>query len=49
MGHDVVVKIILYGDDRTRPTHFDPDMLEILLKHGEDFDEIYRKSRETEE
>jgi putative two-component system response regulator len=35
MGHDDVVKIILYGDDRTRPTHFDPDMLEILLKHGE--------------
>ncbi len=47
IGHDEVVNIILHGDGRTRPTQFDPDLLEILLKHRDEFDEIYRKSREA--
>ncbi len=35
--HDEAVSIIINGDGRTMPSHFDPALLEILQRHGEDF------------
>lgn len=44
--HDRVVGMIMNGDGRTKPTDFDPDVLEILTKHHGDFADIYRRSEE---
>ena len=49
ISHDETINIFLHGDGRTRPTQFDPDLLEILLKNDRDFDDIYTRSREEEE
>ena len=48
ISHDETINIILHGDGRTRPTQFDPDLLEILLKNDRDFDDIYTQSREKD-
>lgn len=48
ISHDETINIILHGDGRTRPTQFDPDLLEILLKNDRDFDDIYTRSREKD-
>ncbi len=48
ISHDETINIILHGDGRTRPTQFDPDLLEILFKNDRDFDDIYTRSREKD-
>jgi putative two-component system response regulator len=37
------VSIILDGDGRTEPSHFDPDILEIFRRKSDTFDKIYKK------
>ncbi len=44
-SHTEAVKIILEGDGRTLPEHFDPDILNIFREHHQEFDKIYKKSR----
>jgi putative two-component system response regulator len=35
------LSIMLQGDGRTEPSHFDPEMIDILRKMSGKFDEIY--------
>jgi len=42
-NHTKTLSIILDGDGRTDPSHFDPELLNILRKVGDKFDEIYLK------
>ncbi len=44
LSHEEVVKIILEGDGRTSPNHFDPQILQIFRKYHQVFDEIYRSN-----
>lgn len=39
--HDTAVKIISEGDDRTKPSHFDPEILQIFLANSDRFREIF--------
>jgi HD-GYP domain-containing protein (c-di-GMP phosphodiesterase class II) len=40
-SHDQTAKIILEGDGRTEPGHFDPRALEAFRRRQRDFEEIY--------
>lgn len=40
-SHEKAVKIILEGDGRTQPKHFDPSVLAAFAAHPEHFDAIY--------
>jgi response regulator RpfG family c-di-GMP phosphodiesterase len=42
-GHDDACRIILEGDDRTIPDHFDPEILSIFKDSKDEFDEIYEE------
>ncbi|GEM_PF-1293445 len=44
LPHKEVVKIILHGDGRVIPEHFDPEILNIFRKYHMAFDEIYRNN-----
>lgn len=39
--HDRAVRVILEGDERTRPQHFDPDILVLFARGHHRFREIY--------
>jgi putative two-component system response regulator len=39
--HEETVEIILNGDGRTLPTHFDPKLLEIFIEHQSMFDSMF--------
>ncbi|GJL58329.1 MAG: hypothetical protein NPIRA03_11860 [Nitrospirales bacterium] len=39
--HEKTCDIILNGNDRTKPTHFDPHLLEVFRETHQDFDGIY--------
>jgi putative two-component system response regulator len=41
--HATTCQIILHGDGRTEPRHFDPKILAIFSKIRDDFDEIYER------
>ncbi len=41
LGHQVACKIITEGDDRTRPEHFDPRVLDAFVKVAPEMDEIF--------
>lgn len=42
MDHETVCRIILEGDGRTMPQHFDPQVMEVFRRTMPLFDEIYR-------
>lgn len=40
MEHAEVIRIFTEGDGRTRPEHFDPVILEVFLKHHQEFEKV---------
>ena len=42
-GHDDACRIILEGDDRTIPDHFDPDVLDTYKENKDVFEEIFEE------
>lgn len=49
LAHEEVVRIILEGDDRTRPDHYDPQLLELFRQNAHRFDDVFNQSQEDEE
>lgn len=47
--HEEAVKVILEGDGRTKPDHFDPRILEIFRKYNLEFKRIYESLLDEEE
>lgn len=43
VDHETTCRIILQGDDRTAPQHFDPEILAIFREIKDDFIEIYER------
>jgi len=41
--HEVACKILIEGDDRTLPSHFDPDLLKAFREKHERFRQIYEQ------
>lgn len=49
LGHLSAVRIILEGDHRTRPEHFDPELLSLFeISHGE-FGRVWEESQENDD
>jgi response regulator RpfG family c-di-GMP phosphodiesterase len=46
-SHAKTCDIILNGNDRTKPTHFDPDLLEVFREMHQDFNGIYSTVAES--
>lgn len=44
--HDQSLKIIMKGSGRTRPDHFDPEVLSTFREHHDDFDMVYMSHRD---
>ncbi len=47
--HVKTVDIMLNGDARTKPTHFDPCLLEVFREMHHQFDEIYSTVKESKD
>lgn len=43
LGHDAACRIILEGDGRTMPSHFDPEVLAAFSRVSHHFDQLYYK------
>jgi putative two-component system response regulator len=48
-SHQEAFSIIVHGDGRTKPEHFDPLILDVFIKHHFEFNEIFEQMKETEE
>ncbi len=48
LSHEQSYDIITKGDERTKPEHFDPGLLEVFKKLSDRFDEIYNSFKEEE-
>lgn len=44
--HKTSYKIITEGDDRIKPGHFDPAILEVFKKHGDKFEKIFDENQD---
>jgi len=44
--HDTTCRIIMHGDDRTQPRHFDPQVLKVFTQYSSQFEEIYETLRD---
>jgi putative two-component system response regulator len=44
--HEKTLSIILEGDGRTDPAHFDPELLEVLRDFSDEFNDIYIRFRD---
>jgi putative two-component system response regulator len=47
LGHDRAVEIIVQGDGRTRPEHFDPAVLSAFQAHHREFDAVFQTHTAT--
>ncbi len=47
--HAKATDIMLNGDERTKPTHFDPSLLEVFREMHHEFDEIYSTVQESKD
>lgn len=45
-SHKDTLKILTEGDDRTKPSDFDPDVLKAFLKVADSFDDIFETNKE---
>ncbi len=43
LSHDEAIRIILEGDGRTKPEHFDPRLLEILIENGDEIKRVWEE------
>ena len=48
-SHQEAFDIVVSGDRRTKPEHFDPLILEVFIQYHHEFNEIFEQMRETEE
>lgn len=46
LSHDATFRILTEGDERTRPEHFDPQILKAFIALNDVFDEIFEKNRD---
>jgi putative two-component system response regulator len=46
IDHAATCRIILHGDGRTAPQHFDPEILAVFSEIKDDFEKIYEQGRE---
>ncbi len=49
LSHVKARDIMLNGDERTKPTHFDPSLLEVFREMHDQFDEIYSTVQESKD
>ncbi len=47
-SHEKTLKIILEGDGRTKPEDFDPNILEVFRKYGDEIKKLWEKVKEFE-
>jgi putative two-component system response regulator len=43
MSHEEALKIITEGDDRLKPEHFDPVLLELFVSHSDEIKHLYEE------
>jgi putative two-component system response regulator len=49
LDHQTSLRVILEGDHRSRPSHFDPQLLEILRQEHLQFDQVWRQAQPEDE
>lgn len=46
LDHEQAMKVMLHGRGRTRPEHFDPEIMAVFRDHQDDMDSIYSSYRD---